>query len=172
VTRLVWLLLNPILEKGSRHDNSGRLSLQITLRRLGNGRQCYALLIGYWLSTKKNEPHTTHRAESGFNLDLTQPTKTMGKKRKASSSVHPPPSLKTSAKLQLNSWEDVTDEQDDFLLNRDKILLDEGATAKRRRREAEEGWCAIEMAVFMTNIPRRCCPRSGRCRGPCTARSF
>jgi U3 small nucleolar RNA-associated protein 3 len=67
----------------------------------------------------------------------------MGKKRKAGSSggkrqkVSEPP----SAKLALNSWEDIADSEDEFHLNRDKILLDEGPVAKRRRQAAEEGTC-------------------------------
>jgi U3 small nucleolar RNA-associated protein 3 len=69
----------------------------------------------------------------------------MGKKRKASGQAHQPPSPETSAKISLNTWEDVADEQDEFLLNRDKILLDEGAAAKRRRQAAEEGWFTVEV---------------------------
>jgi U3 small nucleolar RNA-associated protein 3 len=65
----------------------------------------------------------------------------MGKKRKVNSggaarNKSPEP---TSAKLALNSWEDVVDSEDEFLLNRDRILLDEGPDAKRRRKVAEEG---------------------------------
>lgn len=63
----------------------------------------------------------------------------MGKKRKASGAAPQAHSPERSSRLAINSWEDVADEQDEFLLNREKILLDEGATAKRRRRDREEG---------------------------------
>jgi U3 small nucleolar RNA-associated protein 3 len=63
----------------------------------------------------------------------------MGKKRKATNSAQKAQSLERSSKLSLNTWEDVADEQDEFLLNRDRILLDEGAAAKRRKRDREEG---------------------------------
>jgi U3 small nucleolar RNA-associated protein 3 len=63
----------------------------------------------------------------------------MGKKRKASGSDSKAQLPEESAKLALNSWEDIADEQDEFLLNREKILLDEGVVAKRRRRDREEG---------------------------------
>ncbi len=65
----------------------------------------------------------------------------MAKKRK-------PPSGKTahrespgpnSSKLLLNTWEDVADSEDEFLLNRDRIVLDEGPEARKRRKVAEEG---------------------------------
>jgi len=65
----------------------------------------------------------------------------MGKKRKASGAVEKQQSPERSAKLALNSWEDVADEQDEFLLNREKILLDEGVTAKRRKQEDKECMC-------------------------------
>jgi len=63
----------------------------------------------------------------------------MGKKRKASGSAPRAKSPERSGKLSMKNWEDVADEQDVFLINRDKILLDEGAVAKRRRQAREEG---------------------------------
>ena len=39
----------------------------------------------------------------------------------------------------ITSYEDVADSEDDFHIQRDKIFLDEGPTAKRRRKWAEEG---------------------------------
>jgi U3 small nucleolar RNA-associated protein 3 len=62
----------------------------------------------------------------------------MGKKRKASGAAR---EIETqeSSKLMLNSWEDVADSEDEFLINRDKVLLDEGPDAKRRRKLEEEG---------------------------------
>jgi U3 small nucleolar RNA-associated protein 3 len=39
----------------------------------------------------------------------------------------------------INSYEDVADSEDEFHMNRDKIMLDEGPDAKRRRKWQEEG---------------------------------
>lgn len=41
--------------------------------------------------------------------------------------------------LAVNTWEDVADSEDEFHINRDKVLLDEGPTAKRLRKWQEEG---------------------------------
>ena len=65
--------------------------------------------------------------------------KAMGKKRQAPSSAQKAQPAEQSSKLSINTWEDVADEQDEFLLNREKILLDEGNTAKKRKRDREEG---------------------------------
>lgn len=59
------------------------------------------------------------------------------KKRKASSAA--PPKRPESSKLTVNSYEDVADSEDEFLLNREKIALDEGRDAKRRRKMREDG---------------------------------
>jgi U3 small nucleolar RNA-associated protein 3 len=66
----------------------------------------------------------------------------MAKKRKASSqaagqSKRTAPAL--SSKLNIQTYEDVADSEDEFLINRDKILLDEGPEAKRRRKVMEDG---------------------------------
>jgi U3 small nucleolar RNA-associated protein 3 len=53
----------------------------------------------------------------------------------------------------IQSYEDVADSEDEFHINRDKILLEESVDQKRQRRWREEGslilvlWCRI----------RRCC---------------
>lgn len=39
----------------------------------------------------------------------------------------------------ITSYEDVADSEDEFHINRDKVLLDEGPEAKRRRKWAEQG---------------------------------
>lgn len=39
----------------------------------------------------------------------------------------------------ITTYEDVADSEDEFHVQRDKILLDEGPDAKRRRKWAEEG---------------------------------
>lgn len=68
--------------------------------------------------------------------------KVMGKKRKAggkptgqSQSIDALPTGKT--KYDIN--EEFADSEDEFLAGRDKILLEDGPTSKRRKRVAEEG---------------------------------
>ena len=67
----------------------------------------------------------------------------MVKKRKAPSSTTYEPSgtafESRGPKLHVATYEDVADSEDDFLMQRDKILLDEGPDAKRRRTMREEG---------------------------------
>jgi U3 small nucleolar RNA-associated protein 3 len=41
----------------------------------------------------------------------------------------------------ISSYEDVADSEDEFHISRDKILLDDGPDAKRRRKWQEEGMC-------------------------------
>ncbi|EKG19271.1 Sas10/Utp3/C1D [Macrophomina phaseolina MS6] len=62
----------------------------------------------------------------------------MAKKRKASGQPKPSKSDAQSSKLAVNTYEDVADSEDEFHINRDKILLDEGPEAKRRRKWQEE----------------------------------
>lgn len=66
----------------------------------------------------------------------------MGKKRKASAAATEEPSNigfeAQGPKLNIRSYEDVADSEDEFLLQRDKILLDEGPKAKRRRKIRED----------------------------------
>jgi U3 small nucleolar RNA-associated protein 3 len=77
----------------------------------------------------------------------------MGKKRKASSGHKAPKSQEHSSKLALSSWQDVADSEDEFLLNREKILLDEGPEAKRRRKIEEEG-TSCPLAQYISNCSR------------------
>lgn len=65
----------------------------------------------------------------------------MAKKRKAGGRAYGDPKLSKAddSKLAINSWEDVADSEDEFLLNREKVLLDEGPAAKRLRKYQEEG---------------------------------
>lgn len=67
----------------------------------------------------------------------------MGKKRKANGqTINDSISEKSSAldsKLRVNTFEDVADSEDEFHLNRDKVLLEEGPLQKRQRRAREEG---------------------------------
>ena len=41
--------------------------------------------------------------------------------------------------MRITTFEDVADSEDEFYLNRDKILLDEGPEAKRARKWREKG---------------------------------
>jgi hypothetical protein len=43
------------------------------------------------------------------------------------------------ARLRINTWEDVADSGDEFHINRDKILLEEGPARKKQRRLQDEG---------------------------------
>jgi hypothetical protein len=68
-------------------------------------------------------------------------TENMAKKRKASGRAYGDPKAPKNddSKLAINSWEDVADSEDEFLLNREKVMLDEGPAAKRLRKYQEEG---------------------------------
>ena len=64
----------------------------------------------------------------------------MAKKRKASSkSSGEPTDRNENTKMRINTYEDVADSEDEFFLNQDKILLDEGPEAKRMRKSKDEG---------------------------------
>ena len=43
------------------------------------------------------------------------------------------------SKLRVNTYEDVADSEDEFHINRDKVLLEENPTQKRLRRAQEQG---------------------------------
>ena len=43
------------------------------------------------------------------------------------------------SKLRVNTYEDVADSEDEFHINRDKVLLEESPTQKRLRRAQEDG---------------------------------
>lgn len=66
----------------------------------------------------------------------------MVKKRKISGhrSREPKPlDVKDGRLGPIRSYEDVADSEDEFHINRDKILLDDGPDAKRRKRWEDEG---------------------------------
>ena len=67
----------------------------------------------------------------------------MGKKRKASGQPYGHTNRQdigeAYTKLHVTSYEDVADSEDEFHINRDKILLDEGPEQKRRRKIQEQG---------------------------------
>jgi U3 small nucleolar RNA-associated protein 3 len=76
----------------------------------------------------------------------------MGKKRKAASQAYNNADRapkEESSKLLINSYEDVADSEDEFLDNRDRILLDEGRDAKKRRKVMEEGILWLHMGVVL-----------------------
>ncbi|EDU40173.1 Sas10/Utp3 family protein [Pyrenophora tritici-repentis Pt-1C-BFP] len=64
----------------------------------------------------------------------------MAKKRKAGGGASGAPKApkEEDSRMAINTWEDVADSEDDFHMNRDKILLDEGPAAKRMRKYREE----------------------------------
>ena len=45
-----------------------------------------------------------------------------------------------NSKLQVNTFEDVADSEDEFHINQDKVLLEEGPLQKKQRKSREEGW--------------------------------
>jgi U3 small nucleolar RNA-associated protein 3 len=68
-------------------------------------------------------------------------TAKMAKKRKAGGGAYgePKASKEEDSKLAIKTWEDVADSEDEFHINRDKVLLDEGPVAKKLRKWQEEG---------------------------------
>lgn len=67
----------------------------------------------------------------------------MGKKRKSSGRPfgrdEPRDLDNADSKLTINTYEDVADSEDEFHINRDKILLEEGPAQKRQRKIQEDG---------------------------------
>lgn len=66
---------------------------------------------------------------------------TMGKKRKASRPTEPsgPREVDPSdARLMVNSYEDLADSEEEYFINRDKILLEDGPSSKRRKADKED----------------------------------
>lgn len=94
---------------------------------------------------------------------LTATISTMGKKRKAGGRPFGHDESRREreedGKLRINTYEDVADSEDEFHINRDKILLEEGRAQKRQRKAQEESndhligignlWCCA-------NPPHRC----------------
>ncbi|KAI6361461.1 hypothetical protein MCOR25_006495 [Pyricularia grisea] len=65
----------------------------------------------------------------------------MGKKRKASRQTEPsgPREVDPSdARLMVNSYEDLADSEEEHFINRDKILLEDGPSSKRRKADKED----------------------------------
>lgn len=65
----------------------------------------------------------------------------MAKKRKAGGrpSGESKKPRKEDSHMAITSYEDVADSEDEFLINREKILLDEGPAAKKLRKWKEQG---------------------------------
>jgi hypothetical protein len=67
----------------------------------------------------------------------------MAKKRKASSAGAAREDVVDDSnkrtKMRIKTYEDVAGSDDEFHINRDKVMLDDGPEAKRRRRVQEEG---------------------------------
>lgn len=64
----------------------------------------------------------------------------MGKKRKAGGRYGDSKAPKEeNTKLAIDTYEDVADSEDEFHINRDKILLEDGPAAKKLRKWREEG---------------------------------
>jgi U3 small nucleolar RNA-associated protein 3 len=77
----------------------------------------------------------------------------MGKKRKAGArgAAEAPNDRSVSepkVRLDIQSYKDVANSEDEFHLHRDKILLDEGPERKRQRKLAEQGKTASRRPGF------------------------
>jgi U3 small nucleolar RNA-associated protein 3 len=78
----------------------------------------------------------------------------MAKKRKAPSRTTVTETTegwnKKDGKLAaFNTFEDVADEQDEFHITRDKVMLDDGPDAKRRRKWEEDGTWIVHWVTRM-----------------------
>lgn len=67
----------------------------------------------------------------------------MGKRRKSAGKPHTTSTSgdvdPSNSKLRIKTYEDVADSEDEFHINRDKILLEEGPARKRQRKQKEDG---------------------------------
>ena len=86
----------------------------------------------------------------------------MGRKRKAGGRAYGEPKAPKDedSKLAINTWEDVADSEDEFHINRDKILLDEGPAAKKLRKYQEEGMscssaCVVAVSYTHLTLPTK-----------------
>jgi hypothetical protein len=83
----------------------------------------------------------------------------MGKKRKAGARPFGEPKELENAensKMGITTFEDVADSEDEFHINRDKVLLEEGPAAKRVRKWKEQGMCS---ALWWCDIANKSCRR-------------
>jgi uncharacterized protein YjcR len=89
-----------------------------------------------------SQPHANFSSRTNKFLPIT--TTTMAKKRKASARPYGQSEAReirdADAKIKpIQSFKDVADSEDEFHINRDKILLEDTAEQKRKRRWREEG---------------------------------
>jgi len=67
----------------------------------------------------------------------------MAKKRKAAAAHDARDSTSDTGnqrtRMRINTYEDVAGSDDEFHINRDKVMLDDGPEAKRRRKWQEQG---------------------------------
>ncbi len=87
----------------------------------------------------------------------------MGKKRKAAGRPfghnESRQEREEDSKLRINTYEDVADSEDEFHINRDKILLEEGRAQKRQRKAQEESnnhLTGLGNIHYCANPPHRC----------------
>ena len=75
----------------------------------------------------------------------------MGEKRKAGGKPTEEPNMgnNSDSKLVINTYEDVADSEDEFHINRDKILLDDGPARKRQRKLEED---SMLLRAFSTDL--------------------
>ena len=73
----------------------------------------------------------------------------MARKRKAGGGASRAPKApkEEDSRMRINTFEDVADSEDEFHMNRDKILLDEGPAAKRMRKYQEEGLSSHAVSI-------------------------
>ena len=76
----------------------------------------------------------------------------MGKKRKANGRPFGRDESRelsdADSKLRINTYEDVADSEDEFHINRDKILLEESPAQKKQRKIQEHGKASSTMTVL------------------------
>ena len=58
------------------------------------------------------------------------------------------------SKLKVNTYEDVADSEDEFHINRDKVLLEESHAQKRLRRAQEEGLSPHLVQEYASQLTR------------------
>lgn len=99
------------------------------------------------------------------------PKKRKGSGRYDNETVDSRTSKAESAKLTINSYQDVADSEDEFLDNRDRILLDEGPAVKKRRKIQEQGAHIAVVSLLESMLTSgRCAAGSFRRRSARSAR--
>lgn len=84
-----------------------------------------------------------------------------GKRKKSRSSGPKGPKEfdEKDAKIgNISTYEDVADSEDEFHIQRDKVMLDDGPQAKRQRKYAEEGKSRSIAFAKQTLTHLRCIP--------------